>query len=353
MLKITREKNPILKPDPDLPWTMHCVFNPGVVYDRGKYRMVFSGNDGKGCIQLGYAESGDGVHFNVNEKPFLPPDPDENAFDHGTTEDPRVTYLEGTFYITYAARCTNMNEWAAGKRKFDPRGEHAIAWERNNRRVGVAATRDWQTVKRLGPVSSEHMNDANVVLFPEKIGGKYVYLHRPSSGPAWLLPMHYEPGRAWILFTDTVNRWCSNKIAEAWLLRDGVDIPDDYMLLQPEHAWESMKVGPSGVPIPTDDGWLMFYHGVDRQGVYRIGLALLDREDPRKVLCRTPRPVMEPEGELECNGGPYPRCIFPCANVVTGDEIRLFYGICDRSVGTAVTSLSEALTCVKQYKVGR
>ena len=103
MLKITREKNPILKPEPDLPWTAHCVFNPGVVYDKGKYRMVFSGNDGKGCIQLGYAESGDGVRFDVNEKPFLPPDPDENAFDHGTTEDPRVTYLEGTFYITYAA----------------------------------------------------------------------------------------------------------------------------------------------------------------------------------------------------------------------------------------------------------
>ena len=351
MLRIIRDANPILKPNPDLPWARYSVFNPGVVCDNGKYRMIFSGNDGCGCIQLGYAQSGDGTHFEVREKPFLAPDPDENSFDHGTTEDPRITCLDGTFYITYAARCMNMSDWARGERKFDPRGEHAIAWERNNRRVGLAATEDWKTVKRLGPISSEHLNDANVVLFPEKINGKYVYLHRPSSSPAWLLPMRYEPGRAWILFTDTINKWCSDKIAEAWLMDDKIDIPDDTMLLQPERDWEMMKVGPSGVPIPTDDGWLMFYHGVDRRGVYRIGLALLDGDDPRKVLCRTPEPVMEPEGELELAGGPYPKCIFPCANIVTGDEIRIFYGICDHCIGAAVTSLSEALTHVKRFKL--
>lgn len=351
MLKIVRDTNPILTPELGLPWLKYCVFNPGVVYDNGLYRMVFSGNDGQGCIQLGYAESKDGLHFDVNEQPFFPPDPDEDAFDHGTTEDPRVTYLDGTYYITYAARCTNMLEWANGKRKFDPSGDRAIAWERNNRRVGLAATRDWKTVERLGPISSAHMNDANVVLFPEKINGKYVYLHRPSSGGAWMLPMHYEPARAWILFTDTINVWSTQKIAEPWNIQDGVDIPDDYMLLQPEAEWESMKVGPSGVPIPTDDGWLITYHGVDRRGVYRIGLALLDREDPRKVLCRTPQPVMEPQGELELHGGPYPSCIFPCANVAVGDTIRLYYGICDYSIGSAAFSLSEALTHVKQYPI--
>ena len=351
MLKIYRANNPILSPVPELSWTKQSVFNPGVVYDNGKFRMVFSGNDGNGCIQLGYAESSDGVKFSVREMPFLAPDPDENAFDHGTTEDPRVTCLDGKFYITYAARCLNMNDWARGKRKYDPKGEHAIAWERNNRRVGLAVTTDWQNVERLGAISSEHMNDANVVLFPEKINGKYAYLHRPSSAPAWILPMMYEPGRAWIVFTDTINKWCSGKIAEAWDMEDKIDLPDDYMLLAPEQKWESMKVGPSGVPIPTDDGWLITYHGVDRKGTYRIGLALLDRDDPRKVICRTPEPIMEPEGELELHGGPYPGCIFPCANVVIDDEIRLFYGICDIFIGTATMSFSAALEHVKKYKV--
>ena len=350
MLKITRDKNPILTLNKDVPWMSTKVFNPGVVYDRSKFRMLFTGGGPNGTYSLGYAESSDGVNFDIREVPFITGNPDENAFDHGTAEDPRITCFEGKFYITYATRCMTMHEWARGKRKYSHAGDHAIAWERNNRRVGLAVTEDWQTYERLGALSSEHMNDANVVLFPEKINGKYVYLHRPSSAPAWLLPMMYEPGRTWMLFTDTINKWCSGKIDMPWNMEDKIDLPDDYMLLAPEQKWESMKVGPSGVPIPTDDGWLMTYHGVDRKGTYRVGLVLLDREDPRKVLCRTPEPIMEPEGETELNG-PYPGCIFPCANVVTGDEICLFYGICDVSIGTATMSLSAALEHVKKFKV--
>ncbi len=350
-LKIIRENNPILSPSSEQKWMSRLVMNPGVIYDRKKYRMVFTASGGDGSYWLGYAESDDGIHFSCNEEPFFCPNEDEDAFDHGTVEDPRITYLDGTFYITYAARFMNINEWSKGKRRLGPGGDNAPSWERNNRRVGLAATEDWKTLKRLGPLSSEHLNDANVVLFPEKINGKYVYLHRPSSSPAWLLPMHYEPGRTWILFTDEINRWASGKIAEPWHMTDGVDIPDDYMLLAPEQPWESMKVGPSGVPLPTDDGWLMFYHGVDRKGTYRIGLALLDRENPGKVLCRTPAPVMEPEGEIELKGGPYPGCIFPCANLRIGDEIRLYYGICDKHIGSATVKFNDILNYIKKFPV--
>ena len=82
--------------------------NPGVAVYNGKYRMVFTAGNGKGNFFLGYAESSDGEHFTVNQDPFLKPDSDENAFDHGTVEDPRVTELDGKFYITYAARYMNM-----------------------------------------------------------------------------------------------------------------------------------------------------------------------------------------------------------------------------------------------------
>ena len=351
-MKIIRLKDPILTPSNELEWMTKTVMNPGVAVYDGKLRMVFTAGNKKGNYFLGYAESTDGEHFTIHDKPFFSPDPDENAFDHGTVEDPRVTELDGKFYITYAARYMSMGEWARGKRRFGPGGDNAPSWERNNRRVGLAVTEDWKSIKRLGALSSPFLNDANVVLFPEKINGKYAYLHRPSSSPAWALPMFYEPGRAWLLYTDTINKWCSDKIEMPWNMVDGVDITDDKMLLEPEQDWERMKVGPSGVPIPTDDGWLMFYHGVDRPGIYRIGLALLDREDPRKVLCRTTEPVMEPEGEFE-NTGAYPGCIFPCANIVTGDEIRLFYGICDKCIGTAVTSLSEALAHVKKFPYKR
>ncbi len=349
MFKIVRENNPILSPNPGKQWMSRLTMNPGVVCDAGKYRMLFTASGGDGSYFLGYAESTDGVKFEINETPFFSPDPDPAAFDHGTVEDPRVTLLDGRFYITYAARCSNMREWYSGIRHVPPDKRGVPSWEMNNRRVGLAVTDDWKKVTRIGPISSEFLNDANVVLFPEKIGGKYVYLHRPTSAPAWTLPMRYEPGRAWILFTERPGYWCSGRIDDPWNLTDRVDMPDDDPLLAPEHEWESMKVGPSGVPVRTGDGWLMFYHGVDRGGRYRIGLALLDGEDPRKVLCRTPEPVMEPEGELELHGGPYPGCIFPCANVVAGDEIRLYYGICDRVIGSAVTTLSGALEHVKKY----
>lgn len=348
-MKINRLNNPILTTDPNRDWMSRTVMNPGVVYWNGKFRMVFTAaGNAAGEYFLGYAESEDGEHFTANPEPFFAPDPNPEAFDHGTVEDPRVTELDGKFYITYAARYMPMKDWAKGVRKFGPGGDNAPSWERNSRRVGLAVTEDWKTVKRLGPLSSPFLNDANVVLFPEKINGKYAYLHRPSSSPAWILPMFYEPGRAWLLYTDTINKWCSDKIEMPWNMVDGVDIPDDFMLIEPEQSWESMKVGPSGVPIPTDDGWLMFYHGVDRKGIYRIGLILLDRENPRKVLCRTPEPVMEPEGELE-KTGPYPGVVFPCANVVIGDTIHLFYGIGDHCIGGATLSLSEALAHVKQF----
>ena len=353
MLKILRADNPILSPSRKHLWRSALVMNPGVVFDGGLFRMLFTASDGKGTYCLGYAESGDGVHFTPDDTPFLNPALDEEAFDHGTVEDPRITLLDGTAYITYAARCTNIAEWNSGRIRRGPGGDNAPSWICNGRRVGLAMTRDWKTVIRLGPLSSPFLNDANVVLFPERIGGKYVYLHRPSAAPAWLLPMHYEPGRTWILFTDRIDHWCSDKIAEAWSLTDGIDIPDESVLLSPERPWEMMKTGPAGVPIPTDDGWLMFYHAVDRQGVYRIGLALLDRENPRIVLCRTPDPVMEPTGALEREQGGYPNCIFPCATLHLDDEIRLFYGICDLCIGTAVCNFRDALQHVKQFPCRR
>ena len=172
-MKIMRLNNPILTTNDDLEWMTRTVMNPGVAVYDGKYRMVFTAGNKGGNYFLGYAESSDGVNFTINETPFFSPDPDENAFDHGTVEDPRVTELDGKFYITYAARYMSMRNWARGERRFGPGGDNAPSWERNNRRVGLAVTEDWKTVKRMGALSSPFFNDANVVLFPEKINGKY------------------------------------------------------------------------------------------------------------------------------------------------------------------------------------
>ena len=353
MLKIRRFKNnPILGPNPDLPWGRDEARNPGVVFDGSKFHMLFTASTnlkGGGDMVLGYAGSSDGINFECAPEPFLRPSANPDDFDHGSVEDSRITWFEGKYYIAYAGRSLNMKKYADGERRAGPGGNMNPTWNDNFRRVGLAATSDWKQVDRLGPVTSEHLSDANVALFPEKINGKYVMLHRPTPFIPWTLPLIYNPGCIWISFADTMTCCASDAKEMPWNMKDGRDIPDDHLLIKPEYEWEKLKIGGSGVPIPTDEGWLTFYHAVDRGGVYRVGLMLLDRNDPKKVIARSPQPVMEPQESYELKGQ-YPKCIFPCANVVIDNEILIYYGSVDFYCGLATAGLREALDYVLQFR---
>lgn len=343
--------NPVLKPIPGVRWR-GSARNPGVGYDGKTFHMVFTADPrpSDGVIRLGYASGTDGFHFTEKEGPWMDGSLNPNDFDHAGCEDARVTFLEGRWYIAYAGRTLNLSDYAAGVRRRGPGGNLNPVWTDNYRRVGLAVTDDFKTVERLGPITSEHISDANVALFPEKINGKYAMLHRPTAFLPWLLPLHYHPGCIWLAFSENLTHWSSNKREMPWDMIDGVDIMDEVLLLAPQRKWEETKVGASGVPIPTDDGWLMTYHGVDRQCVYRIGLALLDREDPRKMIARTPEPFFEPEDPWDVNAAGL-RCVFPCANIVAGDDVLMYYGCGDNYIGVAEFSLKGALDHVKQFRI--
>ncbi len=351
MLKVKRYAgNPILGPNPDLYWGGHESRNPGVVYDGREFHMVFTATPepGNGEIYLGYAKSRDGVNFECAPEPLLRPSPDENDFDHASVEDARVTELEGKYYIAYAGRSFNMKRFAKGERRVGPNHNLNPTWTENFRRCGLAATTDWKNCERLGPVTSEHICDANVLLFPEKINGKYAMLHRPTAFVPWMLPLVYSPAAIWMAFSDSLTHWSSNRREMPWNMVDGEDVPDTHLLIKPEYEWEKLKIGGAGVPIPTDDGWLMFYHAVDRQSVYRVGLMLLDRENPLKVLARSPHPIMAPQTPFETNGTLH--CVFPCANPVVDGEIFMYYGGGDLYVNLATVNLKEALDFINQYR---
>jgi predicted GH43/DUF377 family glycosyl hydrolase len=315
--------------------------------------MVFTGRSepANGEIYLGHAVSKDGIHFDTDPEPLLRPDPNPDSFDHANVEDARVTEMDGKYYIAYAGRSLNLNDFGAGKRRVGPDGNRNPTWTENYRRGGFAVTTDWKTVERLGPCTSEHIHDANIVLFPEKINGKYAILHRPTAYVPWTLPAFYHPSSIWLAYVDELGPICSNAREMPWNMKEGVDIPDDHMLITGVFEWENfVKVGASGVPIPTDDGWLMFYHAVDRMGVYRVGLLLLDRENPLKVIGRSPLPLMEPETEYENLGVEnferlqcFPYCVFPCANLVVGDEIWLYYGAADIYTCLATLKFKDAM----------
>ena len=343
--------NPILGPRPGVQWR-GTARNPGVIYDGKIFHMTFTADarPKDGLIRLGYASSTDGFHFTEQDEPWMKPSTDPHDFDHAGCEDARITRLEGRFYIAYAGRSLNGRDYAFGIRRTGPNGNMNPTWTDNYRCVGLAVTDDFETFEKLGPITSEHICDANVALFPEKINGKYAMLHRPTAFVPWMLPLQYHPGCIWLAFSDNLTHWSSNKREMPWDMVDGEDIMDEVLLMAPERDWECLKIGASGVPIPTDDGWLMTYHAVDRPSVYRVGLALLDREDPRKVIARTPVPVLEPEDEWDMAKDWGLKCVFPCANVVVGDEVFMYYGCGDNYTSVATFSLKEALEHVKQFK---
>lgn len=349
-MKIQRHPaNPILAPLADLPWTGIQTRNPGVIYDGGKFRMVFTAaskpSGDLNMLVLGYAESTDGIRFDVRPEPFMALDEHSLAFDKGSLEDVRITGLEGKSYLAYAARAMPQSKfWYEPHKDWDARA--TPTWGLNFRRVGLATTSDWQSVTRLGPITSEQMCDANVILFPEKIGGKYAMLHRPTPFLPGQFQCLYSPAGIWAAFSDDLLNWGwdDERMHEHWPQRR-LGLPDDRLVAMPAYDWECLKIGGSGVPIPTDEGWLTLYHGVAMDGTYHVGLMLLDRENPAKVLARSPKPIFSPEAEYE-TVGTYkqgPGCVFPCANLVVGDEVFIYYGGMDRHCCLATVKLKELL----------
>ena len=184
-MKLTRsEHNPVLAPNPDLPWENLVTCNPGVWYEQGVFYMLYraAGDDPEHVIRIGLATSRDGVHFmRASEAPVF--GPSSEGPDSGAIEDPRIVKFGDEFYITYAFRpCPPGQYWRfAHDEVLRPAvDEFAPTFLRENlANTGLATTCDFKTFRRLGRITNSRLDDRDVILFPEKIGGKYVMMHRP------------------------------------------------------------------------------------------------------------------------------------------------------------------------------
>ena len=323
--------NPIVAPLPGT-WEDVCTCNPAAWYDGKKVFLLYRG--GADCdqhpISFGLAESPDGFHFcRVSDRPVF--GPSNNGWDAGCLEDPRIVQFGDTFFVTYAAR---MFPPGAYWRKvfplnaFNPRLPEAapVAARENLTRSGLAVTNDFLTWHRLGPITPANVDDRDVILFPEKIGGRFVILHRPST---WGVK-----ASMWLSFTDD-------------LLTPG----EEHLLAQPAFDWECRKIGGSTPPIKTKQGWLTLYHGVDDNIVYRVGAMMLHLDDPLTILGRTPEPILEPEAECE-RVGLIPNVVFPCGNVVIGDKLFVYYGGADRVCCVATCALDELIDYTLSHPPG-
>ena len=296
--------NPILTTG-DWPYPANAVFNPAAVTLNGETILLVRVEDLRGISHLTVARSANGIDgWTVASEPLLAPDEDDPHEQWGF-EDPRVVWIDelDRFVITCTA--------------YGPAGPA----------VYLATTEDFATVERHGVIRQPE--DKNAALFPHRIDGKWVLLHRPKT--------EFGGARGEILLSrspDLLN-WSAPE-----------------QVLQPRAGawWDSLRIGMGPPPIQTPDGWLLIYHGVKETvsgELYRVGLALLDLEEPTRVLRRLPNWILAPVAPYERTGD-VPNVVFPCGLVhdEAAGEIRLYYGAADSCIGLATIGLEELLEAV-------
>jgi predicted GH43/DUF377 family glycosyl hydrolase len=244
---------------------------------------------------LRVARSSDGIHFDVESTPALCAATDYESFG---IEDPRITLLAGTYWINYTA--------------VSARG---IA-------TALASTRDFRTFERHGVIFPPPNRD--VTIFPEKIAGRYVALHRP-------MPAGIGDPAIWIASSPDLLSWGGHQFVAA--AREG--------------HWDDLKVGGGAVPIRVrlgnEDVWLAVYHGVTRSPpTYSLGALLLDGREPARVIGRSRHPILRPEAAYECEGF-YGGVVFTCGLLAEGDLVRIYYGAADGVTAVADLSRDEIL----------
>lgn len=329
-------ENPILRPNPDNAWESLCVLNPAVVYDEEKQEFVMvyraAGNDVRHEIKMGLATSKDGVHFvrQSNSPVFFS---SSNEADGGCVEDPRLVKLGDLYYMTYAARAYApgqywLEEYVEGETRppmyldeTDVHGQELpYSFRQNVTTTHLAITKDFKHYKKLGRISEPSVDDRDVLIFPEKIDGKYVIVSRPKfTNRGVKMPSVY------VTFTD-----------------DLLEYREPTLLFTGEEWWETQRIGAGAPPIKTPYGWFMLYHGVDDKGIYRDGAVLLDLKDPRKIIARTKDFIMQPDQPFEFEGF-YEGCVFPTGNVVKDGTLYVYYGCADKYVGLATANFEELL----------
>jgi predicted GH43/DUF377 family glycosyl hydrolase len=279
--------SPILKPNPFNEWEALNVFNCAVVYHDDLFHMFYRAQGVDYVSRIGYAVSADGLHFNRLQQPVFYPETERET---RGVEDPRVTHLadEGRFIMAYTA--------------YSPNGVTPMFAESTNLIT-------WQ---RIGPLVTGEKNKDHV-LFPCKIGGRYVSFHRP-------------PPSIWIAYSDDLGNW-----------------GDFRVVIEPRPGlWDGKTVGAAGVPIETEHGWLIIYHAYDDAHTYRFGAALLDLENPNRVIHRPKDFIMEPREVWEFKGD-VPWAIFSTANPVLDGTVYVYYGGADRVIGLATCRLDDLL----------
>jgi predicted GH43/DUF377 family glycosyl hydrolase len=314
------ENNPILEPGKNQ-WESIAVFNPAAFYWNNIVYLLYRavGEYERYVSRIGCAISRDGVNFERLVNPIFEP---AEEFEKWGVEDPRTVILENKLYMTYVAHSGRSGPPRALFPRLGISGEKArvILSERGIPRIALASLDNLSSLddlqnlhrrfRRHGCITPSGVYERDTVLFPERINGKYVMLHRPRD---WVGPEYgTDLPSIWIAYSENLKDWYGHKI-----------------VMRPEREWEAEKIGTGPPPIKTEKGWLLIYHGVSADHKYRAGVALLNLQDPLKVIGRLPQPILEPEEDYE-KVGDVPNVVFPEGAVVLNNRLLVYYGAADR-----------------------
>jgi predicted GH43/DUF377 family glycosyl hydrolase len=282
-------KNPILQPS-DMPIPCKAVCNPAAIVIDDYVLLLLRVIDHQDRSHLFVARSKDGVSgWTIESEPLLTPLKDAGWYDNIACEDPRITFMEDTqeFAITYVG----VSEFGAC--------------------VCLALTGDFVTARRLGIVIHPYNKDAAIL--PKKFDGKYRLLHRPTSGPL---------EDVWMSSSPDLLHWGE---------------PVNVLRESDQPGWYDGKVGTGPTPIETEHGWLLLFHGVqsiDQGWIYRMGMVMLDKDEPSRIIVKWPYWLMEPQEPYEFSATNR-AIIFPTGAFIRDGILQVYYGAGDTVVAVA------------------
>ena len=324
----------LLESRPNIEFENEGVLNPACVEKDGIthmfYRAVRKGN----FSTIGYCQIKDGKVIYRSDKPILVP---EYRYESHGLEDPRVTYLEGKYYLLYTgydgknalvayAVSNDLVNWKK-KGLISPQITYDEA-EDLFRDSGVGEKYIYfEKIFRRDRNNNVYLWEKDAMLFPRKIKGKYALIHRVLPGIQICYFNDFEE-----LTQDFWRKY----------LRD----LNTYLVLNPEYAHENAYIGGGCVPIETDKGWILIYHSVEtdinKGQIYHASVVLLDKNNPNKVIKSLPYPLFSPENEWE-RDGVVNNVVFPTGTSFNGKYLSVFYGAADNRIGVRKIILTELL----------
>lgn len=313
-IKLRRVKeNPIITPTPEHSWESKATFNPGAISLEGKVHLIYRAMSEDNTSVFGCATSQDGIHLDYRSPTpvYVPREPFEQKLEPGGNsgcEDPRLTQIGDKIYMLYTA--------------FDGKNLPRVALTWILVKDFITQTWDWAKPVLISP---PNIDDKNACIFPETINGNHFIIHRSGDdiNSAFSPNLDFD-GKTWI---------------------------EEYRWIAPRKGmWDDKKIGIAAPPLKTNQGWVLFYHGISSEdGFYRVGACLLDLRDPTKVIARLDKPIFEPETDYE-KKGIISNVVFPCGAVVIGENIFVYYGGGDKVVGVATVTVTDLLNSLNFCK---